>query len=481
MAGPESGEGQGAGRERATGDGPARGETLYAPGYDPAARKTRDDRGAVEAYLADLLEEAQARPAWPDLRHKAAVAKLLLKDAEGARALLEPVVAAHPTYVDASRALAFAHLALGEPLKGIEVLARLEEKAGASYATSLARGLFLAAAKKRGAARAALEAAVGFDRTRPLGRYAHALACDDDDPGAGTPARREADEEFFAEVGAAAHDRQILGNPARALVFRDLAARCGEEGDEAGAARYMDLAFSIDLDLAADAAGRAEIALARGKVGEAVAGFRRAIEKDPGAVRARASLAFALVLEGDREGARAALQDAIARRPAWADLRRQFGDLLLEMGDAAQALEELSRAVELNPRYAAARYSLGRARLLTNDAAGAVECLRAACEGDAGDLAREAALTLLGRALLASGDPAGAEARLEEAAALDDALAEPHLVLALARETRGDLAGARAALAAYDARAGEDSAGAGGDHDVDVEAEAIALRGRLGA
>jgi len=431
-------------------DAPA---SIAPPAVEPP-KPPRDDRKVVLEYAAELEAEIALHPEWPDLRHKAAVARMLVREPEAAKALLLPVVEKHPSYVDGARALAFAHLALGDAKAGIEAIIRLEEAAGKNHATALARGLFCAAAKKKGAAREALAAAVGFEGAGPLARYAHVHACEDDDRGSGAVHRAEADALHFQDVGIASQDRQFMGNPARALVFRELAGRAGDAGDAAGATRYMDLAFSLDLDVAADAAARADLALSRGKVEEAATGYRRAIEKDPSVVRARSSLAYALVLLGDGPGALAALEEATTRRPAWADLRRQKGELLLDLGETARAVEELSQAVELNPKYGAARFALGRARLAAGDAAGAALDLALACVGDQPDVAKEVALSLHAQALMQGNDLAGAERSAQDALAIDGTLPEPHMILALAAAARGDLKAAGDALAAFEAHGG---------------------------
>ncbi|HKS05674.1 MAG TPA: tetratricopeptide repeat protein [Gemmatimonadaceae bacterium] len=148
-------------------------------------------------------------------------------------------------------------------------------------------------------------------------------------------------------------------------------------------------------DPVAQALERGESALAHGKIDEAVAAFRDALQTSPGHVRARVRLAVSLDRKGDPEGAIAELDRALAQQQdnvtlllgraavtsgrqrytqAEADLRRalklsesnaqvhlQLGVLQCRRARWREAIGFLRRAVELDPSLVPPHYYLGEA------------------------------------------------------------------------------------------------------------------------
>src|SRR6185503_16450815 len=97
------------------------------------------------------------------------------------------------------------------------------------------------------AAEEALEAAGQREPMRALPVFALAHVKDRIAKDGGAKTRADASM-LFHSAGQAGRDLQILGNPGRAVVFREAARRLAREGDPEAALRYAELAFSIDLD-----------------------------------------------------------------------------------------------------------------------------------------------------------------------------------------------------------------------------------------
>jgi tetratricopeptide (TPR) repeat protein len=188
--------------------------------------------------------------------------------------------------------------------------------------------------------------------------------------------------------------------------------------------------------------------------------FERAVELDPGLVRARVHLALNLAGRGDAEAAleqlaaaiagagdapeaayahyvtglihserdepepaAEAFEKAVALRPDDAAALLQLGTARRRLLDHAGSLQAFRRAVELTPADARARYELGRELLEADQPAEAVTHLRAALSSSPDD---RSALYSLARALQLDGRPEEARellARLREIAGrsgLDD-------------------------------------------------------------
>jgi Flp pilus assembly protein TadD len=154
---------------------------------------------------------------------------------------------------------------------------------------------------------------------------------------------------------------------------------------------------------------------AQGKNEEAVATFRRALERDPGLNSARNNLATVLLRMGQVEAAAAELEEALRRDPDYAQAWMNLGLCRLRAGRAPEAMEALERAHELEPGDARILRNLGFAALEARQPAAAEEAFREA-------LAREETASTrfgLGMALLAEGDTEGARRELARTLELD--------------------------------------------------------------
>jgi tetratricopeptide (TPR) repeat protein len=127
-------------------------------------------------------------------------------------------------------------------------------------------------------------------------------------------------------------------------------------------------------------------ALRDGHFDVAVASFTEALGLEPDNVDARVTLARALYLAGDPQGAAGQLRDALERDPDHPLALYLMGTLLEEQGDEAGALDHYRRALEADPRHGGAHHALGNGLMRRGDyqgAAGHYAAARAAVPQDA--------------------------------------------------------------------------------------------------
>jgi tetratricopeptide (TPR) repeat protein len=142
----------------------------------------------------------------------------------------------------------------------------------------------------------------------------------------------------------------------------------------------------------------------------------------------------ALRNEGKLQDAAAAFRRAVEDDPDYCDAHDDLGEVLWMQKDMAGALSEFKTAVRCNPELALARNNLAITLLYyKHDVDGAVEQLRTALS-----VRPEFALAHLnlGKALAAKQDFAEAESEVRSALAIDPALAAAHVVLGLVLASR---------------------------------------------
>jgi tetratricopeptide (TPR) repeat protein len=114
----------------------------------------------------------------------------------------------------------------------------------------------------------------------------------------------------------------------------------------------------------------AEIFEIQGKYSEAVAEYRKAVEKAPGTLNLHYRLARALLMESHEpaalEAARKEFDAELALNPNDAVAHYQIAQIFEAQQNSAQALPSLERAVQLDPDFPEALIALGRARLTAN-------------------------------------------------------------------------------------------------------------------
>jgi tetratricopeptide (TPR) repeat protein len=114
----------------------------------------------------------------------------------------------------------------------------------------------------------------------------------------------------------------------------------------------------------------AEIFEIQGKYSEAIAEYRKAIEKEPRTLNLHYRLARALLMESHEpaalEAARNEFEAELALNPNDAVAHYQIAQILEAQQKSKEALPSLERAVELDPSFPEALIALGRARLAAN-------------------------------------------------------------------------------------------------------------------
>jgi predicted O-linked N-acetylglucosamine transferase (SPINDLY family) len=101
----------------------------------------------------------------------------------------------------------------------------------------------------------------------------------------------------------------------------------------------------------------------RGRLDEAIALLRRAVELEPANAAARCNLASAYRDRGERQAALAAYREAARLAPQLAEAHYGIGLMLLAERSYEEALASLQRAIALNPRLAEARFQAGNAHM----------------------------------------------------------------------------------------------------------------------
>jgi TonB family protein len=132
-------------------------------------------------------------------------------------------------------------------------------------------------------------------------------------------------------------------------------------GDAEGSARLLRAALKRD-EKNAEGWYFLGLALSRaGRVKEARGAFRKAIDLRPSDARARAGLAYMLLLGGKLKDAEAEARQSIAEDAKQADAHYVLGAVLLLRDREEEALEEAEAALALNPKFTAALILKGNA------------------------------------------------------------------------------------------------------------------------
>jgi TolB-like protein/DNA-binding winged helix-turn-helix (wHTH) protein/Flp pilus assembly protein TadD len=132
------------------------------------------------------------------------------------------------------------------------------------------------------------------------------------------------------------HDRPVTERAIRAVE----AARALDDTSGEVQATMTDIRFSVDGDWRA-----------------AAAGYRRAVEMDPGSVDAAAHYALALHALRRWNDALAENRRALSMDPASPRLYRQIVLVLVDSGRFAEAIPQLQKAIELDPAYASVHHT----------------------------------------------------------------------------------------------------------------------------
>jgi tetratricopeptide (TPR) repeat protein len=122
---------------------------------------------------------------------------------------------------------------------------------------------------------------------------------------------------------------------------------------------YQQLKRTRDASRAAESAvALADKNLDSGKIDEAIASYREALESDPNDALYRYKLSVALRKAGDTDAERAQLEQAIRLDPKLASAQNELGFLLARTGDANGAVEHFRLAVQSAPAWTEAWVNL---------------------------------------------------------------------------------------------------------------------------
>jgi len=165
---------------------------------------------------------------------------------------------------------------------------------------------------------------------------------------------KEAKEHLEKAIALGATEPQVHFELAKAL--RGL-------GDSDGALeqmkQYQQLKKAEEAELEANtAAGQGDAELADGKIQEAIAHYREAVDDLPGNAGYKFKLSIALHKAGDTEGERAQLEEAVKLDPDLAGAQNQLGFLLSRNGNVTGAIEHFRMAVHSAPGWAEAWVNL---------------------------------------------------------------------------------------------------------------------------
>ena len=101
--------------------------------------------------------------------------------------------------------------------------------------------------------------------------------------------------------------------------------------------------------------------LEKGKVDEAIADLRKAVEIQPGLAEARTGLAYALLKKGEVKEAVSHFQVALEIQPGFAEAHAGLANALLKQGQTNEAVVRWEKALAIKPHYAQAHANLGDA------------------------------------------------------------------------------------------------------------------------
>jgi len=147
-----------------------------------------------------------------------------------------------------------------------------------------------------------------------------------------------------------------------------------QQGRHTEAGQLISAALALNPANAPAHNNLANALFAQDRLEEAIAGYRRALELDPGYADARTNLAARLSNLAGRlsdlgrpDEAVAHCKEALALRPELAEAHNNLGNAHQARGDIDAAEASYRRALELKPDFAAAKVNLGLSRLLRGD------------------------------------------------------------------------------------------------------------------
>jgi tetratricopeptide (TPR) repeat protein len=184
---------------------------------------------------------------------------------------------------------------------------------------------------------------------------------------------------------------------------------------------------------------RGNAATREGRFVAGAADYQKAVEVDPDNLRARQSLASALLRLDNLDGALEHFEAAARLAPKNARAQSDLGTALAEKGDSERAVHHLRLAVELEPALEKAQFNLANNLVRMGEFDEAVDTYRKILETDPSHLE---ARSRLGTALARSGSLEEGISELRTVAERDPGNARVRLNLGVAMAESGDLTGA---------------------------------------
>jgi tetratricopeptide (TPR) repeat protein len=115
-----------------------------------------------------------------------------------------------------------------------------------------------------------------------------------------------------------------------------------------------------------------------GKIREAMSEYVRALELDPGDIKARNNFAALLVRQGRLDEAVEHFEKVLEVNPEFVNVRSNLGLVLLQKGRVKDAIAQLLRCLEINPGSTEALVNLGNAFMVQGNFRDALGCWREA-------------------------------------------------------------------------------------------------------
>jgi tetratricopeptide (TPR) repeat protein len=164
----------------------------------------------------------------------------------------------------------------------------------------------------------------------------------------------EAKEQLEKAIALGATEPQIHFELAKALRGLGDNDRAFQEMQQ-----YQQLKKNEETTLeAASSSAQGDTELAAGKVKEAIAHYREAVDGEPANASYKFQLSRALHQAGDVDGERAQLEEAVKLDPHLAGAQNELGYLLSRSGDAVGAAEHFRMAVQAAPAWTEAWINL---------------------------------------------------------------------------------------------------------------------------
>jgi len=228
----------------------------------------------------------------------------------------------------------------------------------------------------------------------------------------------------------------------QAATYHNLGASLQEDGRLDDAAAAYRRALQIQPDYALSHEGLGSVLRRQGKLDEAIGQLDEAVRLHPGFVDARFNLANALAERGDAEAAISLYEDVLRKQSDGTDPRSNvdvysnLGLALIASGRIDEAIECFRRAALLEPNSATTHYNLGHALATRGDLGGAIAHLLQALQVDPANVS---AHYELGNVYMAQRQLEQAAIQFRETVRLSPAYAEAHNNLGVVLASLGRL------------------------------------------